>query len=141
MSTLTFRVMLTSLGWQKSFLIYTAIDGVLLFVAWFMIAERRKPSQRKPIIWFDKSFFTDPVFWSLGGCFLFTVFGYLSPIFFLPTFTKQKLPYLSPLVSVLPHHLLTSLIDWAYYCSAHRASCHDAQFLCRYWSHTRRLHC
>ncbi len=96
-----FRVMLTSLGLQKSFLIYTAIDGVLLFAAWFMIAERRKPSQRKQIIWIDKSFFTDPVFWSLGGCFLFTVFGYLSPIFFLPTFAKQKLPYLSPLVSTL----------------------------------------
>lgn len=99
-------MLLTSQGLRKSFLIYTAIDGVLLFAAWHMIAERRKPSQRKPIIWFDKTFFTDPVFWSLGGCFFFTVFGYLSPIFFLPTFAKQKLPNLSPLVCTLPYFLL-----------------------------------
>ena len=92
--------MLTSLGLRKSFLIYTAIDGVLLFAAWFMIAERRKPTQRKEIIWFDKSFFADPVFWSLGGCLFFTIFGYLSPIFFLPTFTQQKLPNLPPLVMI-----------------------------------------
>ncbi|KAM5533514.1 hypothetical protein V8D89_012851 [Ganoderma adspersum] len=105
-STLLFRVLLTSQGLRKSFLIYTAIDGVLLFAAWHMIAERRKPSQRKPIIWFDKTFFTDPVFWSLGGCFFFTVFGYLSPIFFLPTFAKQKLPHLSSLLTVLPITML-----------------------------------
>ncbi|PIL25838.1 MFS general substrate transporter [Ganoderma sinense ZZ0214-1] len=105
-STLMFRAMLTSLGLKKSFLIYTAIDGVLLLAAWFMIAERRKPSQRKSIIWFDKSFFTDPVFWSLGCCFFFMVFGYLSPIFFLPTFAKEKLPYLSPLLTVLPITML-----------------------------------
>ena len=90
--------MLDSLGLKKSFAIYTAIDGVLLLAAYFMVSERRKPSQRKQIVWFDKSFFTDPVFWSLGGCFLFTVFGYLSPVFFLPTFAQEKLPNLSPLV-------------------------------------------
>ncbi|KAM5533520.1 hypothetical protein V8D89_012857, partial [Ganoderma adspersum] len=106
-STLVFRVMLTSLGLRRSFLIYTAIDGVLLFAAWFMIAERRKPTQRKEIIWFDKSFFADPVFWSLGGCLFFTIFGYLSPIFFLPTFTRQKLPNLPPLLTVLPITMLS----------------------------------
>ena len=133
--------MLTTLGLQKSFLIYTALDGVLLFAAWFMIAERRKPSQRKQIIWFDKSFFTDPVFWSLGGCFLFTVFGYLSPIFFLPTFTKQKLPYLSPLVSILLCPADIPCLLWCPILEAHGAPRHDAQLLRRYWSHTRRLHC
>ena len=94
MSSLVFGAMLDSLGLKKSFAIYTAIDGVLLLAAYFMVSERRKPSQRKQIVWFDKSFFTDPVFWSLGGCFLFTVFGYLSPVFFLPTFAQEKLPNL-----------------------------------------------
>ena len=65
--------MLSSLGMQKSFAIYTVIDGVLLLAAWFMISERRKPTQRKEIVWFDRSFFSDPVFWSLGFRFFFTV--------------------------------------------------------------------
>ncbi|KAI0651160.1 MFS general substrate transporter [Trametes meyenii] len=101
-SSLVFRQMLTALGLKKSFAIYTAIDGTFLFAAWFMISERRKPSDRKKIIWVDRSFFSDPVFWSLGLCFFFTVFGYLSPIFFLPTFAKQKIPNLSDLLSALP---------------------------------------
>ena len=73
MSSLVFRAMLSSLGLQKSFAIYTVIDGVLLFAAYFMISERRDPSKRKEIIWFDRSFFSDPVFWSYGLCFFFTV--------------------------------------------------------------------
>ncbi len=73
MSSLLFRTMLSSLGLQKAFAIYTAIDGVLLLAAWFMISERRKPTQRKEIIWIDRSFFSDPVFWSYGLCFFFTV--------------------------------------------------------------------
>ena len=72
-SSLLFRVLLSSLGLKKAFAIYTVIDGVFLFAAWFMISERRTPSQRKPIVWFDKSFFADPEFWSLGVCFFFTV--------------------------------------------------------------------
>ncbi|TFK92180.1 MFS general substrate transporter [Polyporus arcularius HHB13444] len=105
-SSLLFRAMLSSLGLQKAFAIYTAIDGVLLLAAWFMISERRKPTQRKEIIWIDRSFFSDPVFWSYGLCFFFTVFGYLSPVFFLPTFAKQQLPHLSPLLAALPVTML-----------------------------------
>ncbi|KAI0327335.1 MFS general substrate transporter [Cubamyces sp. BRFM 1775] len=105
-SSLVFRELLTNFGLKKSFGIYTAIDGSLLFVAWFMISERRKPSERKKIVWIDRSFFSDPVFWSLGLCFFFTVFGYLSPIFFLPTFASQKLPHLSDLLAALPVTML-----------------------------------
>ncbi|KAI0758964.1 MFS general substrate transporter [Fomes fomentarius] len=105
-STLLFRALLTSLGMRRSFAIYTALDGVLLFAAWFMISERRSPTLRRKIVWLDVGFFTDPVFWSYGLCFFFTVFGYLSPIFFLPTFAQQKLPHLTPLLSVLPVTML-----------------------------------
>ncbi|KAH9931609.1 MFS general substrate transporter, partial [Epithele typhae] len=101
-SSLVFRALLTKLGLRNAFLIYTAIDGVLLLAAYFMISEHRNKSQRKPIIWFDRSFFIDPVFWSLGGCFFFTVFGYLSPIFFLPTYAKARIPNLSPLLATAP---------------------------------------
>ncbi|KAI0742918.1 major facilitator superfamily domain-containing protein [Daedaleopsis nitida] len=105
-SSLIFRALLSTLGLQKSFAIYTAIDGVLLLAAWFMISERRPPGQRKQIVWFDTAFFCDPVFWSLGMCFFFTVFGYLSPIFFLPTFAQEKMPSLSPLLAALPVTML-----------------------------------
>ena len=73
MSSLMFRAMLTSLGLKRSFAIYTAIDGVLLLAAWFMISERRPPTLRRKIIWIDVAFFRDPVFWSYGLCFFFTV--------------------------------------------------------------------
>ncbi len=85
MSTLLFRALLTSLGMRRSFAIYTALDGVLLFAAWFMISERRSPTLRRKIVWFDVGFFTDPVFWSYGLCFFFTVlcvsFTVLVPFF------------------------------------------------------------
>ncbi|KAI0744531.1 MFS general substrate transporter [Earliella scabrosa] len=105
-SSLMFRAMLTSLGLKRSFAIYTAIDGVLLLAAWFMISERRPPTLRRKIIWIDVAFFRDPVFWSYGLCFFFTVFGYLSPIFFLPTYAREKLPNLSPLLAALPVTML-----------------------------------
>ncbi|CDO68764.1 hypothetical protein BN946_scf184989.g30 [Trametes cinnabarina] len=105
-SSLVFREMLTKLGLKKSLAIYTALDGALLFAAWFMISERRKPSERKEIIWVDRSFFSDPIFWSVGVCYFFTVFGYFSPIFFLPTFTKEKLPTMSDLLAALPVTML-----------------------------------
>ncbi|KAI0830271.1 MFS general substrate transporter [Trametes gibbosa] len=105
-SSLVFRQLLTAYGMKKSFAIYTAMDGALLFAAWFMISERRRPTERKKIVWIDRSFFADPVFWSLGACFFFTVFGYLSPIFFLPTFAKAKLPDLSDTLSALPVTML-----------------------------------
>ncbi|KAI0632990.1 MFS general substrate transporter [Trametes polyzona] len=105
-SSLLFRQLLTAYGLKISFAIYTAIDGVLLFAAWFMISERRHSMERKAIVWIDRSFFKDPVFWSVGGCFFFAVFGYLSPIFFLPTFAKDKLPDLSNILTALPVTML-----------------------------------
>lgn len=65
--------MLASLGLKKTFAIYSAIDVVCFVGSLMLIKERRAPSKRPKIIWFDRSFFTDPVFWSLGTCFLFTV--------------------------------------------------------------------
>ncbi|KAL6302561.1 major facilitator superfamily domain-containing protein [Sparassis latifolia] len=95
--------MLESLGLRRTFAIYSAIDAVSMTAAFFMIQERRRPQSKRPdIIWFDRTFFMDPVFWSLGLCFLFTTFGYLSPIFYLPTYTSEKIPSASLLLSSLP---------------------------------------
>ena len=38
-----------------------------------MMKERRPKEKRPQIIWFDRAFFADPVFWSLAMCFFFTV--------------------------------------------------------------------
>lgn len=71
--SLIIREMLTSLGLKKTFAIYSAIDAFFLVIAIAMLKERRRPEARKQIIWFDKTNFRDPVFWSLGACFFFTV--------------------------------------------------------------------
>ncbi|KAH8092196.1 major facilitator superfamily domain-containing protein [Cristinia sonorae] len=94
--TLLIRIMLTRVGQRKALVIYSCIDAVALAIALLLVKERRQPGTRRaPILWFDKSFLGDPVFWSLGACFLVTVFGYLTPIFFLPTYTKEKVPGIS----------------------------------------------
>jgi len=98
--------MLAALGVKKTFAIYSAIDVVCFVGSLLLIKERRPATKRPKIIWFDRSFFTDPVFWSLGMCFLFTVFGYLTPIFFLPTYVLDKLPGTSDFLCTLPLTLL-----------------------------------
>lgn len=90
--------LLATLGYRKTFAIYSAIDAVVFAVALMLVKERRPACKRPEIVWVDRSFFQDPVFWSLGMCFLFTVFGYLSPIFFLPTYVLDKLPGTSDFV-------------------------------------------
>ncbi|KAI0077024.1 MFS general substrate transporter [Panus rudis PR-1116 ss-1] len=104
--SLILRTMLSALGLRKSMAIYACIDAALLAVAFLLVEERRKPGPPPKIVWFDKSFLVDPVFWSLGACLMFTVFGYLGPIFFLPTFTRAKVPGISPLLSALPVTIL-----------------------------------
>ncbi|GBE86939.1 Aspyridones efflux protein [Sparassis crispa] len=102
-ASLILYAMLQPLGMRKTFAIYSVIDAVFLTMAFFMIKERRRPqAQRQHIVWFDRTFFTDPVFWSLGLCFLFTTFGYLTPIFYLPMYTTQMIPSADVLLSSLP---------------------------------------
>ncbi|KAL4254712.1 MFS transporter superfamily protein [Abortiporus biennis] len=106
LGSLILRGMLTALGLRKTLGIYACMDAVLLTIALLLIKERRRPEMNQKIIWFDKAFLTDPVFWSLGLCFLFCVIGYLPPIFFLPTFTKEKVPGISDLLAALPVTIL-----------------------------------
>ncbi|TFK90900.1 MFS general substrate transporter [Polyporus arcularius HHB13444] len=101
-ASLVYREMLSTIGLRKSLAIFTAIDAVSFTVGYLMMEERRPASKRSAIVWYDRAFFRDPVFWSLALCFFFTVFGYLGPIFLLPTFTVEKAPGLSELMSALP---------------------------------------
>ena len=92
------RVMLSRFGLRKTMLIKTGVDAVVLGTAYLLIRERRKPSTA--IIWYDKRFLTDPIFWSVTLCLCLANFGYPAPFFYLPTFAKQKVPNLTELVSV-----------------------------------------
>ncbi|KAI0742937.1 major facilitator superfamily domain-containing protein [Daedaleopsis nitida] len=97
-----YRQMLSTIGLRKSLAIFTAIDAVSFTAGYFMMEERRPASKRPNLVWFDRTFFQDPVFWSLALCFFFTVFGYLGPVFLLPTFTVEKAPGMGELLSALP---------------------------------------
>ena len=72
-SSLVYRQLLSSLGLRKSLAIFTAIHAVSFTAGYYMMDERRPASKRPKLIWFDRAFFRDPVFWSLALCFFFTV--------------------------------------------------------------------
>lgn len=78
MASLIMYKLLATLGYRKTFAIYSAIDAVVFAVALMLVKERRPACKRPEIVWVDRSFFQDPVFWSLGMCFLFTVLWVMS---------------------------------------------------------------
>ena len=85
-----YRQLLSTLGIRKALAIFTAIDALAFLCGYAMLEERRPPEKRPPLVWFDRAFFADPVFWSLALCFFFTVL-YVSSLF---------LSFSSPLSSV-----------------------------------------
>ncbi|CAL1698356.1 unnamed protein product [Somion occarium] len=108
--SLILRAMLSALGLRRAMAIYACIDATMLSIAFLLIKERHLPSLpgsvSKKIVWFDRTFLVDPVFWSLGICLLLCIFGYLPPIFYLATFTKAKVPNVTQLNSALPVTIL-----------------------------------
>ncbi|TBU31018.1 MFS general substrate transporter [Dichomitus squalens] len=122
-SSLVYRELLSTLGLRKSLAIFTAVDAIAFACGYAMMKERRPRARRPQIVWFDRAFFGDPVFWSLAMCFFFTVLsvllsvaalsrvmdadlgacsGYLGPVFLLPTFTAEKAPGMSSIMLALP---------------------------------------
>ena len=91
------RAMLSHLGLRKTLLIKAGIDATVLGVAYLLIKERRKTST--PIVWYDKKYLTDPTFWSVTLCVCLANFGFPAPLFYMPTFAKEKIPGLTELVS------------------------------------------
>lgn len=150
---LVLRAMLSSIGLRKTMLVYSGIDAVLLIIAILIIKERKpevpmlmvSPRSQEAseslvvpaakgddnaIVWFDRAFLVDPVFWSLGVSLFLCVMwvahflygtgsvcltdaffsfgwmggrGYLAPIFFLPTFVRDKIPGVSDIASTSPY--------------------------------------
>ncbi|KAG9018286.1 hypothetical protein FRB90_011616 [Tulasnella sp. 427] len=101
-SSLIVRALLTRLGLRYTLLVYAGINAVLLTVAFFLLKSRGSARHVVKIEWVDRTAFRDPVFWSLALCMMFTVFGYLSPVVFITTYTSEKIPHISPQLSVAP---------------------------------------
>ena len=72
-ASLVYRQLLSTLGIRKALAIFTAVDAVAFLCGYLMLEERRPKEKRPPLVWFDRAFFADPVFWSLALCFFFTV--------------------------------------------------------------------
>lgn len=92
------RMMLSQLGLRKTMLIKAGIDAAALGVAYLLIKERRRTPI--PMVWFDKKYLTDPTFWSVTLCMCLANFGYTAPLFYMPTFAKEKIPGSTELVSI-----------------------------------------
>lgn len=97
-ASLVYREMLSTIGLRKSLAIFTAIDAVSFTVGYLMMEERRPASKRSAIVWYDRAFFRDPVFWSLALCFFFTVLCVL--LHFTYTDIRSYLTYLRPFPAV-----------------------------------------
>lgn len=71
------QAMLTRLGFHKTLLIYSFVQGTVMLVGFSLIKTRFPKSQiearHEKIKWVDKVYFKDPVFWSFWVGLLFTV--------------------------------------------------------------------
>ncbi|QRV93263.1 major facilitator superfamily transporter [Ceratobasidium sp. AG-Ba] len=104
--SLVLQAMLTPLGFHKTLLIYSFIQGATMLAGFFLITTRFPASQiaarHEKIKWVDTHYFKDPVFWSFWTALLFTTFGYMVPFFFISVYTSEKIPNISSQLANLP---------------------------------------
>jgi len=104
MASALIRIMLTHLGLRKTMIIKAGIDATALGFGFLLIKERRILDSNvipRRMVWYDKRYLTDPIFWSLVCCLCFCNFGVPTPFFYLPTYAKQNIPHLSNILAVL----------------------------------------
>ncbi|KAJ7621573.1 major facilitator superfamily domain-containing protein [Mycena polygramma] len=93
--SLIVRFLLSRLGYRNTMLIYSNACAVLWTIAWFMMAERRAPGYENiKKRWLPRT--VGPVFYSIALSVFFSIFGYLSPYFFVSSFVKDVVPTLDP---------------------------------------------
>lgn len=102
--SLVVQEMLNRIGFRKTLLIYSFVQGVTLFVGVSLIKARPPRSQETPlkIQWIDKHYLTDLVFWSCWVALFFTFFGYMPPFIFISVYTGEKIPEISSRLANLP---------------------------------------
>ncbi|KAJ6588184.1 major facilitator superfamily domain-containing protein [Mycena capillaripes] len=93
--SLIVRPLLSSLGYRDTMLIYSSGCAILWTMAWFMMAERRAPGyeniQKR---WLPRT--RGPVFYSIALSVFVGIFGYLTPYYYITTFTRAQIPTLDP---------------------------------------------
>ncbi|KAJ1305227.1 hypothetical protein OPQ81_000256 [Rhizoctonia solani] len=108
--SLIVQVMLDHLGFHKTLLIYSFVQGVIMLVGFSLIKTRFPASQiqnrDRKIIWVDKQYFKDPVFWSFWIALLFAVFGYMPPFVYISVYAREKIPNISNQLANLPISLM-----------------------------------
>ena len=124
-------VMLSHFGLRRTMLIKAGVDAIVIGAAFLLIKERRKPSAT--IVWYDKKYLTDPTFWSITLCMFLTNFGYPAPLFYLPTYAKQKIPNLTELVGPRSYCVLINRED-LYSIIALCPLCHHSQHIIGDWT-------
>jgi hypothetical protein len=69
--------MLTRIGFHKTLLIYSFVQGSVMLAGFLLIKTRFPASQiatrNEKIKWVDMQYFKDPVFWSFWTALLFAV--------------------------------------------------------------------
>jgi len=101
------RILLNRMSLRRTFLVFSAIDAVVLLIAFLLLKERPKVPRPQACLapkinWVDSRLFKDAVFWSLIMSLVMAVFGYQVPYFLLSVYTREKAPNLSQTLSTLP---------------------------------------
>ncbi|CAE7233588.1 unnamed protein product [Rhizoctonia solani] len=112
--SLIVQAMLDRIGFHKTLLIYSFVQGVTMVVGFSLIKTRFPASQLqnrdRKIAWVDKQYFKDPVFWSFWVALLFAIFGYMSPFVFISVYTREKVPDISNQLANLPISIMAFAI-------------------------------
>ncbi|KAJ1300024.1 hypothetical protein OPQ81_011144 [Rhizoctonia solani] len=98
--------MLDRIGFRKTLLIYSFVQGVTMLAGFLLVKVRttasKPPMPAREIQWFDKKYLSDPTFWSVWLALFFALFGYMSPFVFISVYTSEKIPGISTQLANLP---------------------------------------
>ncbi|KAF8704612.1 Major Facilitator Superfamily, partial [Rhizoctonia solani] len=98
--------MLTRIGFRKTLLIYSFVQGLTMLLGFLLVKVRPSASgPNKPaceIQWLDKRYLADPTFWSCWTALFFALFGYMCPFVFISVYTSEKIPAISSRLANLP---------------------------------------
>ncbi|KAM0747011.1 MFS general substrate transporter [Meredithblackwellia eburnea MCA 4105] len=102
-SSLIVRGMLPKLKYQHTLQVYASINFVICGIAWFLLEVRIEGGGKKKR-WFPQGVWRDGAFYSLLLCLFVGTFGFLSPLYYITTYTVQMHPQLNDgsIVPALP---------------------------------------
>ncbi|KAM0792202.1 hypothetical protein ACM66B_004899 [Microbotryomycetes sp. NB124-2] len=104
--SLIIRAMLPKLGYRKTMIIYATINFTLCCIGWMLLKERKVPRRcgdecKKSRNWLPAGIWRRPTFYSFEVSIFVAVFGFLTPFYYLTSYTTLKCPELDP-QSILP---------------------------------------